>query len=145
MAIHFHVCPKRRLAFFRMVGTVKTPECVDAFFDYTKHPEFNPEFPFLTTTENMTRIESNFRQVVQAVQRTKPLFSPFRKESLCVIHAPGHLSFGMARILQQVIEPVSNFRLEITRNPAEALSLAGQPERNFDALEAALGVCVLSD
>ncbi|MGP6085993.1 hypothetical protein [Antarctobacter jejuensis] len=145
MPIDFQIFPERGIVFFRMVGTVDTTNSVDAFLAYTDHPDFDPSFVFLTDTTHLSHMKSDFVRIVGAVQRTMRLFSRFKKGSLCIIHAPGDVNFGMARILQQVLEPVSSFQVKVTRSDKDALTLAGQPELSFPELERALGLPATTD
>lgn len=138
MPFHYTVHPERRLAYFRMTGDVALQECIDTFVGYVDHPQFDPACVMLTDTRNLVHVEADFRRILWAVDRTRKLFHRFPKGTLCVIHAPRDVNFGLARILQQVLEPFSPFRFEIERDQSTALALAGQAETGFDGLETAL-------
>ncbi|SMX35955.1 hypothetical protein [Maliponia aquimaris] len=138
MGFRLSLHPARGLAYFRMVGDVALQECIDTFVSYVDHPLFDPAFVMLTDTRDLVHVDADFRRILWAVERTRKLFDRFPKGTLCVIHAPRDVNFGLARILQQVAEPFSPFRIAIERDEAAALALAGQAETGFDALETAL-------
>lgn len=138
MGFELSVHPERKLAFFRMLGHVPLQDCIDIFVDYVNHPLFDPAHVMLTDTRHLQGVDADFRRILWALERTRPLFGRFPKGTLSVIHAPRDVNFGLARILQQVAEPFTPFRFEIERDEEMALALAGQPEMRFDRLEAAL-------
>ena len=121
-----------------MAGDASVQECVDTFAAYVHHPQFHTGLVLLTETRDLIRVETGFRGVVSAVQRSMPLLRRFPKGSRSVIHAPGDLNFGLARMLQQVVAPISPLSVEIHRDAAAALACAGQPETSFADLESAL-------
>lgn len=140
MAIDFHISRPRGIAFFRMNGSLTVRECTEIFVDYNNHRDFDPGLTFLTDSTGLVRIDADFAQIIQAVHRSMYLLRRFRTETRAIIFAPQDRNFGIARMLQQVVEPVSRFRFEITRDEDEALTLARQPETRFADLEAALGL-----
>jgi hypothetical protein len=138
--IYYSIHPDRGLAYFRLRGPIPVKECVDTFLAYADDPLFDPGHVFLTESRSRAHIDTNFVGIVTAVQRTMLFIRSFPIETLSVIHAPVDRSFGLARILQQVMEPVSNFHFHITRLEADALAHARQPETSFSALEDALNL-----
>lgn len=123
-----------------MSGDISVPECVDVFDAYVNHPLFDPGYIFLTETRTLKRVDANFRSMMMAIQRSMPLIRRFPGRTLAVIHAPQDQNFGMSRMLQQLVEPVSRFRLMIQREETAALACARQPETSFLDLERALGL-----
>lgn len=138
MTIDISVSPERQLAYFHFSGTVTVADCADAFRRYLAHPLFDPAYMMLSDTRDLEGIEASFLGIVVAVERLLPSFLQFRKLRSSVIHAPGDVAFGMARMMQQVTEPVSNFRFEICRDESTSLCAAGQPDASLDDLRAAL-------
>ncbi|WP_417208380.1 hypothetical protein [Antarctobacter sp.] len=120
-----------------MTGVIDVPDAIGAFREYVEHPHFDPAFVMLTDTRQVSDVDARFRAIVGGVHRSLTLIRSFRQEARSVIYAPQDVAFGMARVLQQVVEPLSHLRFEILRGEAEALSRAGQPEPSFDALHAA--------
>ncbi|WP_323769074.1 hypothetical protein [Antarctobacter sp.] len=121
-----------------MSGIIDVPDAIAAFREYVGHPHFDPAFVMLTDTCQVSDVDARFRAIVGGVHRSLTLIRHFRQEARSVIYAPQDVAFGMARVLQQVVEPLSHLRFEILRDEAEALSSARQSERSFDALHTAL-------
>lgn len=138
MPVDVSIHPDRTLGLFRMTGAVDVPSVLGAFRRYVDHPQFDPDFVMLTDARHVSAVNADFRGIVGGVQRALILMRRFHKETPSVICAPNDVPFGMARILQQVAEPVSFIRFEILRAEAEALEKAGQAEHSFAALDAAM-------
>lgn len=128
-----------------MNGVIDVPDAIGAFRSYVDHPLFDPTFVMLTDTVAVTEVDANFRGVVGGVHRSLSLIRKFPQEAHSVIFAPQDVTFGMACVLQQVVEPLSHLRFDILRDEADALAKAGQAEHSFDALQAALLRAPLSD
>lgn len=138
MGMSFTIHPERRLAFFRTDGTLSISEGMTAFLDYAGHPRCDTTHALLTDAGALRKVDADFQSIVMAVQNSMTMIRLFRQDTRSIIYAPEDIAFGLGRLLQQVVEPVSRFRYEITRDPAHALAAAGQPEHSFAELEANL-------
>ena len=138
MPISYSIHPDRGLAHFRMTGTIDVAQTLGSFADYVRNPLFDPSYVMLTDAQDVGAVDADFLGIVGGVQRAMPFLRSFPDEASSIIYAPRDLIFGMARIMQQVVEPVSRLRFQILRDEAEALALAGQPEADFNALDQAL-------
>ncbi|WP_306043547.1 hypothetical protein [Mameliella sp. MMSF_3510] len=138
MPISYSIHPNRGLAHFRMSGTIDVPQTLGSFSDYVQNPQFDPSFVMLTDAQEVGVVDADFLGIVGGVQRAMTFLRSFPNEAFSIIYAPRDLTFGMARIMQQVVEPVSKLRFHILRDEGEALARAGQPETDFNALEQAL-------
>jgi len=138
MPISYSIHPDRGLVHFRMSGTIDVPQTLASFSGYVRNPLFDPSYVMLTDAQDVGAVDADFLGIVGGVQRAMTFLRSFPDEASSIIYAPRDLTFGMARILQQVVEPVSTLRFKILRDEGEALALAGQPETNFNALELAL-------
>ncbi|MCA0954221.1 hypothetical protein LCM16_08990 [Mameliella alba] len=139
MPIEFTIFPDRSLALFRMFGVIDVSQGFTSFRDYVQHRDFSPDFIMLSDTRRVLGVDASFLGIVASVQRAHGLLQRYQDTGgLSVIHAPNDVTFGVARIMQQVTEPVSNLRFEILRDESEALAASGQPETGFDALDSAL-------
>lgn len=138
MPITLSAHPERSLAYFRMVGTCSVGEAANSLRSWVATPGFTPAYPMLVNMEDCDAIEATFLAVVFAAERLLPTFRAFTPSGRCIICAPDDVPFGMARMVQQITEPMSNIRFEIYRNPAEALCAAHQPEADFRMLDLAL-------
>jgi hypothetical protein len=140
MSIILTIHPERCLSYFRFYGRVDVKECADALRDYVRHPEFSTGLTMLSNTSALNHVEASFISMVMGIDRLSTIFKLFACEAHSVIHARDDIIFGMARMMQQITEPVSPFRFSICRSEAEALLLAGQPEPDFETLDHNLGL-----
>lgn len=140
MIVERIIMPERGLAYFRMSGKLFTAECVTAFMDYTKDPMFNPNLTMLTNAEGLRGLNTNFVEVVRAAGEIREAMGLFKTPVPSVLYCTSNAAFGMARVMQQVVEPMSKFQFKITKDPAEALRAAGQAESDFGALDSALAI-----
>lgn len=131
MSFDLTVLPDRNLAYFRIRGDTAIAEGAQAFRDYVDHPLFDPNYTMLTSASEVGDISASFTGIVMAVERLLPVFGSFHAPAHSIIHAPGDVAFGLARMIQQLTEPLSGIRYTITRNESEALQLAGQRERTM--------------
>ena len=140
MAIELSVHPDRALSYFRFSGSVTVQDCARIYRTYVRHPLFDKQFMMLSNTTRLDGIDATFLGIVVAAERLTATFPLFISEARSVIHAANDVTFGMARMMQQIVEPVSRFRFDIHRSEKDALLAAGQREPSFDALDAALGL-----
>lgn len=140
MTIELTVHPDRGLAYFKFRGETDVAEGARAFVEYVDHPLFDPEFIMLSNTQDLESISASFTAIVMAVERLLPKMLSFRHPASSVIYAPKDVSFGMARMIQQLTEPLCRIRYQILRGDAEALLTCGQPETSFEELEQNLGI-----
>lgn len=138
MPIDVSVHPDRSIGLFRMHGMIDVAQGMSSFRTYVQHPQFDPAFTMLSDTSNITEVQATFLGIVGGVQRSLFLLNEFRQETRSIVYAPHDVAFGMARILQQVAEPLSRLRFEIFTDEAQSLTKAGQTETSFAALIAAL-------
>ncbi|WP_136442730.1 hypothetical protein [Pacificoceanicola onchidii] len=138
MAIILSIHPNRDLALFQFEGTVDTKQGARIFQDYVSAPGFSPTYKMLTDTSRLDTVESNYRSMLSGVLSLRESLSKFDTPALSVIYARSNFFFGMARLLEQVQNPLSNIQIVVTRDEAEALTLAGQPEKSMADLHEAL-------
>ncbi|CUH77099.1 hypothetical protein [Tropicibacter naphthalenivorans] len=138
MPIEVSIHPGRSLGYFKFRGDTDVAEGVRAFLEYVDHPLFDPTFTMLSNTAHLGEVKAGFRGILMGIQRLAPQYKRFRFAADSVIYARDDVAFGTARMLQQMLEPISQFRFHIQRTEQEALGRAGQPETGFDALDAAL-------
>ncbi|MBP0483066.1 hypothetical protein [Sagittula salina] len=140
MPINLTVHPHSCLAYYRLSGVLTVDDSARALRAWIDHPGFEPSHVMLIDMSTCDEIRVTFLGIVVAVERLLPVFDAFTRPALCVIHAPDDVAFGVARMLQQTVEPVSNICFEIHRDPPGALRAAGICLPTFDALDAGLGL-----
>lgn len=138
MPVEVSVHPARGLALFEMHGVMTVPDAIGGMRSFVEHPLFDPVLVMLTDARHVDDVVADFLGIVGGAHRSLALFRNFRQEAHNVIYAPQDVAFGMARVMQQVVEPLSHLQFHILRDEAEALAKAGQAEHSFDALYAAL-------
>ena len=135
MNVEMAINPRLRLAHFRLTGVLHTHESEDALRLYTRTPGFDPAFTLLTDARGLDGVESSFAEILGAAWRLRPVLRLFDRPVTSVILVGSDVGFGMARVMQQVIEPVSRFDFVITRDPVEAMRGAGLSDMPLTRLE----------
>ncbi|MBS0124412.1 hypothetical protein [Thetidibacter halocola] len=129
------ICKDRRLVHFRLCGVLHTIESERALIRYTQDPAFDPTYTFLTDARGLTEINSGFLEIIGAAHRLRHVLALFDRPVNSVLICPSDLSFGMARIMQQVIEPLTHFTFHIARTETQALKAAGIHDTTLADLE----------
>lgn len=141
MTISFSVHPNRKLAFFQFEGTVDTQQGAQIFEDYVNSKIFSPEYTMLTDTSGLKSAKASYRTMLSGVLSLRASLGKFSQPATSVIYARSDFFFGMARLLEQVQNPLSQIKIIVTRDEAEALYLAGQLETSMKQLRESLLAC----
>jgi hypothetical protein len=110
----------RQLVHFRFRDNLTIPGFRRAFLDFVESPEFDPQYLILIDIREVTEITADFKGIFNAVQGLSQIFTKFERGALCVLLVNGDLHFGMARMLQQIVEVFSKIRIQPVRDLAEA-------------------------
>ena len=140
MPIEVTIHPDRALVYLRFSGHINVKDYARAYLTWVNHPDFSPDQTTLSNTLKLDGVDATFVEMLAEIGRVTPTFHRFRDYVQAVIHAPSDVTFGVARMLQQLTEPVSRFRFDILRSEAEALQAAGQNEPDFDSFDRAVGL-----
>ena len=140
MPIEVTIHPERALAYLRFSGHIGVQDYARAYLAWVNHPDFSPNQVPLSNTLRLESVDATFVAMLAEIGRVAPTFHHFRDYVQAVIHAPSDVTYGVARMLQQLTEPVSRFRFDILRSEAEALQAAGQNEIDFDSFDRAVGL-----
>lgn len=135
MPIETHIIPERRLAYFQMIGALEIPECAQAFRDYVQHPYFDKTHVLLTSTERLDHVNARLSTVINAIHDLHRSFAVYDVPAFSVLHTRNGVSFGLARMMQQIAEPITKFQFSIHRSQSDALHAAGQSENSFAEFE----------
>ncbi|MFZ7089823.1 hypothetical protein [Primorskyibacter sp. 2E233] len=138
MPIRFSIHPDRRLAFFRFEGEVDTSDCANVFEDYISAKGFSPDLVMLSDTSSLVSINSDYSSILSRLLELRKSLKVFQRPILSVIYARSDAIYGMARLLEQVQNPISNIKIIVCRDQSEALRLAGQPYTSMQALNDAI-------
>jgi hypothetical protein len=123
MPYELQVLPEAGVAFFRFVGQVNAREGMEAFLLYTEHSSFSPEHVMLTDARGVTSIDASFIEVLSICLSLRAQLGKFDKEVLSVVLVGTEHQFGFARMLEQVLNLLSNIRLHVVNGVDEALNL----------------------
>ena len=126
----------RRLFVLVMKGTVAVNEGRQAFLSILDHPGFEPMIPILVDIREIEEIVADFKGVFMAVQVLKSRMASLNRKSLFLVLAGDGASFGMARMLQQVVEVITELRMKVVATPAEACARLGCSETVLEGLVA---------
>ena len=114
-----------RLFALIMHGIIPVEEGRRAFLEIVAHPGFDPEIPIYVDIRAVTEVDADFPRVFMAVQAVKAEMRHFGDMSCMVILAGDGSAYGMARMLQQVVEAVARLRMRVVASMGEASALLG--------------------
>lgn len=123
----------RRVAIFEFSGEMSAKDGKQVFLEYISRPDFDPSFTMITDARQVTAIPSGFLEILSLVRGLRPMLKQFDRGALSIVLVNNDVSYGMARVLEQVLDMFSRIRLRVVETEAEAMDLAG------------LGVVRLSD
>ncbi|EEW24260.1 beta-N-acetylhexosaminidase family protein [Rhodobacter ferrooxidans] len=128
MSYSLTILPEKRLALFQFVGEMNVANCRQSFVEYVKHELFRSEYVMLVDTRGVTVAQATFSEIFAAVQSVSSLLRKFDTEALSVVLVRDDVQFGLARVLEQVLDFSSRIRMRVVYTEAEALSCASRPE-----------------
>jgi hypothetical protein len=121
----------QRLVHFRFRDQLTVSEFRRAFLDFVESPQFDPAFLMLTDTREVDELIADFKSMFNAVQGLSRAFARFDREAKCVLLVKGDMHFGMARMLEQIVEVFSPIRIRAVQSVAEASAFS---ELSLEAL-----------
>lgn len=123
--------PGEPVALFRMSGSFGAEEGARAFSDYVTRVGFDPKAAMLSDARAITDIPANYRQVATRIVRLGPALACIAPGTRAVLLVATDTQFGMARMLSQAVGAAAPIQFHVTRSEAEALALAGCPDRSI--------------
>ncbi|WP_425070886.1 hypothetical protein [Sagittula sp. S175] len=140
MPITLAVHNDHALAYFRMTGITTVTEAANSLRAWVSHPSFNPDFTMLVNMGSAEKVEATFLGTVFAAERLTTALRAFRPRGHCILYAPDDIAFGTARMVQQIVEPMSSICFDLHRTERKSLAVAGLSFTSFSQLDSALGV-----
>lgn len=122
-----------------MWGLVSVKEAKQCFLDYVAHPDFDPTYVMLTDARGVDEIDASYRDILLNVMGLIKPLRHFKDKALSVILVENDMAYGMAHMLQQVLDSVSPIRVQTVEDEVSALALIDRPEKDFTTFLAALG------
>ncbi|MFZ1468997.1 MAG: hypothetical protein WAT09_08445 [Paracoccaceae bacterium] len=117
-----------------MSGRITVSDGRQAFLDLVAHPAFDPAIPFFVDIRAVTEVAADFKGVFSAVQAVRAEMGRFNAGSQFVVVTGEGTSFGMVRMVQQVVEVVARLRMRVVASVDEAAVLLGVSAADLDTL-----------
>lgn len=131
------ILPDDRLIFLYMHDHLTVSEARQAFLEIIAHPGFDPAIPILVDIRRVSEVAADFKGVFMAVQTVKAEMRRFGPQSRFVVLAGDGMPYGMARMLQQVVEVVARLRIWVVASAEEASAILGMPVDELEVMCAA--------
>jgi len=128
------ILPDRDVATFRFYGKISVSIARKAFEDYVAHPDFDPGFTMISDAREVTGLDASYRQIVANILGLARPLRRFDKEVFSVVLVGDETTYGMVRMLEQVLDFFSAIQLRPVWSEAEALRLATRSEAGFAEL-----------
>ena len=112
----------------RFEGRFDVPIGKQAFLDIVRHPSFTPASRIFWDVRAVDDAIVEFGPLFGAVQSVIAALLQFTAESRAVILVEDDTHFGMARMLEQIVDAVSPLRVRVARTLAEAERHLALPE-----------------
>lgn len=129
-----HPLPDTGLILVQFAGRMTVADGRAAFLELMARPGFDPEVPILVDMLGVTDLVADFMSILLAVQGVRAQLGRFRPQSRVVALVGGETHYGMARIVEQVVETVSDLRIRVTLTVTEAAAHLGMTETEVSAL-----------
>ncbi|GGB07863.1 hypothetical protein [Allosediminivita pacifica] len=134
MPYDYRVFPEQNFVVARFFGTYTASEGVDWVRDYFADPDFAPDQLQLFDWQNISEFDATYTSVAGLVRAISSDYARVCEGTLCVMHAPHDLGFGMARMYQQVADDVLPTQIEVARSEHEAFGIAGLEALSFEEI-----------
>ncbi|MGB4828672.1 MAG: hypothetical protein WBP18_15640 [Paracoccaceae bacterium] len=109
-------------------------EARQGFVDIVAHPEFDPAIPIFAVLRGVTELVADFPGIFGAVQAVRKQIKRFGPGSKCVILAGNEVHYGVARMLEQIVDAMSQLRIRVVARADEAAKALGLTVEALEAL-----------
>ncbi|WP_421703539.1 hypothetical protein [Aliiroseovarius sp.] len=134
MGYEIRIHPDLRVAQFRFFGVISVATARRAFEDYVAHPDFDPGFTMISDAREVTELDASYRRIVTNILGLARPLRRFDKGALSIVLVGDETTYGMVRMLEQVLDFFSAIQLRPVWSEEEALALAKRPEAGFAEL-----------
>ena len=134
MPYDYRVFPEQNFVLTRFHGTYKASEGVDWVRDYFANADFAPDRVQIFDWQHIAEFDATYASVAGMVRTISGDYARVSEGTLCVMHAPQDVSFGMARMYQQVADDVLPTQIEVARSEEEAFGIAGLDAQSFEEI-----------
>ncbi len=126
---------EKNLFVLQFLGPMSVGDGKRAFLEIVRHPEFNPDVWMFTDTRGVTEARFDFTGIFTGVQGVLSDMRKFSPQARSVILVAGETHFGLARMLEQIVDALAHLQIRVTATPEEA---AAQLDMTAEALLALL-------
>ena len=126
----------RRLFVLSIRDRMTTEDGRQALLALLDHPEFEPTIQVLVDIRQVTEIAADFKSIFAVVQVLKTRMGRFDRGTRFVVMTGEGASFGMARMLQQVVDVITQLRMTVVATGAEACKVLDLTEEDLEDLVA---------
>jgi hypothetical protein len=137
--LSFH--PDHNLFLLRFSGRMTIAEGKAAFLDIMRHDGFHPDVRMLTDTRAVTEAVVDFAGIFAAVHSVLGLMSRFGPGARSVILVGNDTHFGMARMLEQVVDALARLQMRVVSSVAEGAAQVGLSKRRWSRFWTPRGPC----
>ncbi len=130
--LSFH--PETETFILRFEGRFDVPTGKAAFLAIVRHPSFTPASGIFWDVRAVTEAIVEFGPLFAAVQSVLAALLRFNAESRAVILVEDDTHFGMARMLEQIVDAVSPLHVRVARTLSEAERHLALPEGRLSDL-----------
>jgi hypothetical protein len=117
--------PDRGVAVFRFHGVLTADGGRRAFQDYVTRADFSPDRPFLWDLRDVDELDVDFGRMFAAVQGMTAALRRFERDTPAVILVKDEMQYGMARMLEQIVDSASRIRISVVGSADEACAVLG--------------------
>lgn len=130
------------IAYFRFRARLSPDLGRQAFADYVEMPDFKPTHRLFWDLRDVTEIDADFTRIFASVQSLSGAFRRFETEAPGVVLVKDAMQYGLARMMEQVVDALSLIRIRVTDRADEAAALLGLRPDELEALRQELGPCL---
>lgn len=123
----------------RFHGTLTTAEGKAAFLEVVRHAEFNDAARLIMDTRGVTEARLDFAGLFAGVQSVLREIGRFGPSALGVVLVRGETHFGLARMLEQVVEALAHRHIRVVTSVEDAAAQLDMPPALLDGILATAG------
>lgn len=125
---------ERNLFVLRFHGLLTAGDGKRGFLDIVGHPGFHPDVWILTDTRAVTEARIGFTDMFTTALSVLSEIRRFSPKARAVILVGNETQFGLARMLEQVIDSLASLLIWTAATPAEAAEALGITEPELESL-----------
>lgn len=125
MGYQITIIPQDHVAYFRFQGEISVATARRAFEDYVAHPDFDPTHIMLSDARMVTHLDAGYRQIIANIFGLARPLKLFSNGATSIVLVGDETTYGMVRMLEQILDTFSAIRLTPVWTLSEAAELAG--------------------